>query len=566
MHKALKCADDVKQRPFTPQAHQVRVTKEFLETNKRGLLFWHQLGSGKTCACYMAVDQYRDKKAKGKKVYILGPAALASTHRDQYCELCGAHPKEYFRDFHYYSYNDRAGIAKKMAAVNMDDSIIIIDEVQDVINGKGNNSPSLTAVYDKVLRAARAKVILLSATPFYDEFGSALMINLLEPGSVPMVEGEYLSLIKNKEYLYEKLRGLISYVPVPNPELYPTRVEPDIVDVIPMSKEQFAQYSTVRDEELEKNRIRDEQIAAALRRGNRKQADKLKALQFIQMSKLKSRQLCNFSYPSSVFPSDDGDEDEDVEEKEHAGVVNIKNDLNARWILDDPEDTHVANMKEYGPKMAKLIWRLLTLPGKHMVYGWFKSRYGLNLIYTYLKHCGVESLIFSGDLTTDDKRAAVINKFNADDNIRGEKYKVVLVSGAGAMGISLFGIRHLHVFEASMNEFITVQAEGRAFRTMSHHQLPPEERNVQVYRYFTSLPADARYVEPTSTEQQVHQRGMEKMKAVQAILEVMKRASFDCRESYNHAIKDCHDYDAPPTEEADDYDFQEDPYEEVIEV
>lgn len=565
MHKPLKCADDIKQRPFTPQAHQLRVTKEFLETNKRGLLFWHQLGSGKTCACYMAVDEYRKKKEK-KKVFIIAPAALASTHRDQYCTFCGANPNEFFRDFHFYSYNDRAGITKKMSTVNLDDSIIILDEVQDIINGKGNYSPTLSAVYDKVLRASRSKVIILSATPSYNEFGFALLFNLLEPGLFPIIESEFLEAIRNREYLYEKLKGLISYVPVPNPELYPVRVTPDVLDVIPMSAFQFLQYKTVRDHEIEQVKIKNDQIANAIRVGKRKQADKLKALQFIQISKLKSRQLCNFAYPEELSDSLKESPDED-EEKNQVDILGPDNDLNADWILNDPEDTHIKKMKEYSPKMAKLIHRLLTFPGKHMVYGWFKTKYGLNLMYTYLKHCGLESLIFSGDLSSDDKRAKLINQFNHEDNKRGEKYKVIFVSGAGAMGISLFGIRHIHIFEASLNEFITVQAEGRAFRTMSHHQLPPEERNVQVYRYLTTLPKDqAHYEDGLSTEQQIHQLGMNKLRAVEAIMEIMKRSAFDCREPYNHAIKDCHDYDLPPIVQKDDYDFHDNPYDEAAEV
>lgn len=547
-NKVLKCPSGTVKKPFVPQTHQLRVTKEFLETNKRGLLFYHALGSGKTCAAYLAIDTYRKTKDK-RIVYILAPASLASSHQHQYCNVCGADPHEFNENFKFYSYNDRQGITKKLPG-NLDNSIIIIDEVQEVVNGKENESATLSYVYDTVLKARNAKVILLSGTPCFTPFQCSLILNLLDPGITSMEEARFMDDIKRKDYLFRKCKGLISYVPIPNKELYPERVVPDIVDTFPMSQHQFTEYTTAREKELEQSRIQEEAINAAIRKGDLAKAKRLKAMQFIQSVKLKSRQVCNFSYPEEAKDTD--------------GKIGVQTDLNANWILHDQTDTHVMNLKQYSPKMAKLVHRCLTLPGKHMVYGWFKSRYGLYLVYTYLRHCGIEPLLFSGDLGSDEARARIINKFNAEDNIRGEKHKVILVSGAGAMGISLFGIRHFHNFESSINEFISVQAEGRAFRTMSHHQLPPEERNVQVYRYFTGLPLeDGRVVpvngETTSTEQQMYERGVERMKKTEEVLDVMKRASFDCRESYNSAIKNCYEFieDMGKRNYDDDYDFGE---------
>ena len=140
-NKPLKCDSGTERKEFVPQYHQTVVANEFLNSNKRGVLFYHSLGSGKTCAAYMAVDIYR--KTKGKRpVYILAPASLASSHKHQYCNICGEDKIAFNNEFKFYSYNDRAGIAKRLPA-NLNDSIIIIDEVQEVVNGKSNNSASL---------------------------------------------------------------------------------------------------------------------------------------------------------------------------------------------------------------------------------------------------------------------------------------------------------------------------------------------------------------------------------------------------------------------------------------
>jgi len=521
--KSLKCSNNFQNISFKAQAHQTRVANEFLETNNRGLLFYHALGSGKTCAAYLAIDLYRNRIDK-KKVIILAPASLASSHQHQYCSVCGEHPSEFENDFQFYSYNDRQHVQQKLPS-NIRDSIIIVDEVQEVLNGKENNSKSLVHVYNSVLNSKNCKIILLSGTPVFSAFQASLLLNLLSPGITSMNKDVFTKAFENirdPDYLFLKCKGLISYVPIPDETLYPKRILPDIVDVFEMSEEQFGQYSSMREKEI--NDLKDIQtkLIQAQKNKNVNLISNLKPFMFINQTHIRSRQICNFAYPIGVSR-------------------NLETDKDASWILNDDSDIHIQNLKKYSPKMRKLIQRCLTLPGKHMVYAWFKNNNGLYLIDAYLRHCGLNPLIFSGDLSNDKARHDIIEKFNSPDNIRGEKHKVILVSGAGAMGISLFGIRHFHNFESQLNEFTSIQAEGRAFRTNSHHQLPVNERNVQVYRYFTDLPkvnGKPRTVEneTTSTEMQMYRSGLIRMKQTQKVLDIMRRASFDCRESYNSAI------------------------------
>lgn len=541
-HKSLKCDPTDKIRPeFKPQEHQLRVVREFLESKKRGLLFYHALGSGKTCAAYLAIDAYRRLKEK-RRVYIIAPASLASSHKKQYCDVCGESPEKFEFTFRFYSYNDRQGIAKKLPR-DLNDSIILVDEVQEILNGKQNSSESLSKVYDTILRAKNAKVIILSGTPCFTPHQASLLMNLLDPGIVSMNETAFKEDSSNEHYLYLKFRGLISYVPVPDESKYPRHAGPRIEEYFEMSKYQYETYLTVRGQELDRMKVTEDAIKLAMRRGDHKQVKKLKALKYMQSTNLLSRQICNFAYPP--------------EAKKVAKV----SDKNAKWILEGGMEV-MEKLGEYSPKMKKLIERCLSLPGKHMVYGWYKTSYGLHLIYTFLKHCGISPLIFSGDTGNDQQRAALIDKFNAVENARGEINKVILVSGAGAMGISLFGIRHFHNFEAGLNEFISFQAEGRAFRTMSHAQLPKEEWTVQVYRYFSCNPKTGKYEhhEDLSTEEMAYIRGKRKMENTVRVLDIMKRAAFDCSESYNSAIRNCYVY-GPEDNYFADYNFEgDDPF------
>ncbi len=480
-----------------------------------------------TCSAFLIVDELLKLPDNlNKHVFIFAPAALASSFQSEYCTFCGQHPDKLEKQFHFFSYNDRAGIASKVERLNLDDSIILVDEVQEIVNGKRRNSGSLTAVYDKIFTAKRARVILLSGTPIYEPIGISYYLNLLEPGILPLDEEDFELYMRKPNYLFPVLEGLISVVPSPNPEFFPERLSPDIVETIPMSEPQYLKYAEVRKKELQDMGVQQHQIEAARKRGNQAMFNKLKAIKFIQSTSLLSRQICNFYYP------------EDIAAKIDADIY--KSDRNAAWIQNDPDP--LGNLAIYSPKFKRVLENILRVPAsqKQMVYGFFKELYGLLLFQAYLDRLGISNLIFSGDLSTDKARGEVLQKWNADDNAYGQKYRVVLVSGAGSVGISLFGIRHCHIIEAGINEFITDQAIGRAFRTKGHFQLKPEERNVQVYRYFSSIPKNHLEEGKYSSEEITYQRGMRKKKETEDILSIVRRAAFDCGEKYNQAK--CYDY------------------------
>ena len=526
--KVMKCETSIANE-FKPQPHQKFVLEHFLKSNKRGILFYHALGSGKTCSAYSTIDAYLSKKeTRHKTVIVLSPASLASSHHHQYCHVCGKNPQTFHETFKFYSFNDRQGIVKKLPK-DLSNTIILIDEVQEILNGKANLSKSLTYVYDTVLNARNAKVILLSGTPCFKASHCTLLLNLLDPAITDLDPYKFLNSIQNPLYLPNKCKGLISYVPTPNQEFFPSRVQPDVIDYFEMSPLQYATYLKVRVDEITKRRELINKMKAA-----NKNPAKLKSLSvslFINTTMIQSRQICNFAYPESA--------------RLQGKTVPNEDDLTSSWI--EASKRPFDDLFQYSPKMYKLIERCITLKGKHMVYGWFKSRFGLYLIYRYLKLAGLNPLMFSGDLTNDKQRAEIISKFNSENNINGEVHKVILVSGAGAMGISLYGIRHFHNFESSLNEFISIQAEGRAFRHMSHQQLPEGERNVQVYRYFTTLPRingviQAIEDENLSSEEIAYQKGLQTMKEAQYVLDIMKRSAIDCKEEYNKGIDNCINY------------------------
>ena len=62
-----------------------------------------------------------------------------------------------------------------------------------------------------------------------------------------------------------------------------------------------------------------------------------------------------------------------------------------------------------------------------------------------------------------------------------------MISSAGSEGLDLKNIRQIHIMEPYWNEVRVKQVIGRGVRNNSHKDLPPKDRNVTVFRYFSVL-------------------------------------------------------------------------------
>ena len=64
----------------------------------------------------------------------------------------------------------------------------------------------------------------------------------------------------------------------------------------------------------------------------------------------------------------------------------------------------------------------------------------------------------------------------------------MLVTDAGAEGITVLECNNIHILESNTKENKTRQAIGRVIRYKSHEKLPKEERYVNVWRYWSVAP------------------------------------------------------------------------------
>ena len=95
-------------------------------------------------------------------------------------------------------------------------------------------------------------------------------------------------------------------------------------------------------------------------------------------------------------------------------------------------------------------------------------------------------------MITGDPRISPNNDYEMkgitnDDNINGQRIKVVLISQAGSEGLDFKAIRQIHILEPWYNVNRIEQIIGRGVRNFSHKDLPFEKRNVQIFLYGTML-------------------------------------------------------------------------------
>ena len=141
------------------------------------------------------------------------------------------------------------------------------------------------------------------------------------------------------------------------------------------------------------------------------------------------------------------------------------------------------------------------------------------------KRNGFNYVMISGDKGFSSNPTNDIKLLTSEDNIDGNKVKVVLISQTGAEGLDLKFIRQVHILEPWYNMNRIEQIIGRAVRTCSHKSLPFSKRNVEIYLYGSLMRNGG--VEETAD---LYIYRLAEIKAIQIgkVSRVLKEISIDC--------------------------------------
>lgn len=222
---------------------------------------------------------------------------------------------------------------------------------------------------------------------------------------------------------------------------------------------------------------------------------------------IRTRQACNMVYNNDNFRKDIRDKsEEDIRIEKNTEYESLTN--SGSLIINE-------GLQEYSPKFNRILNNLSKFindkgesTGKVLFYSEFRADAGSEIFEVILNANGYKKYIKDDDdksprlrytfITGSEKeeeRKNNLQAFNDSNNKYGEFIQIMIISGAGAEGISLECVRQVHILEPYWNFVRIDQVFGRAIRMGSHKTLEPDKRNVEQFLYISVFPGGETYEE-----------------------------------------------------------------------
>lgn len=531
-----------------PKEFKLQLPQKFLsefinpKTPYMGVLVYHRIGAGKTCTAVQIAEKWK----KYKRIIVVVPASLKGNFRNELRSLCAG--QNYLKDserkilsklhptdtkykeiieksderinnfYEIYSYNKFVELIKDKK-LNLKNALLIVDEIQNMVSEEGS---FYTTLYDAIHSAPKdLRIVLLSATPMFDKPNEiALTINLLRlKNELPVGKqfdkmfikttkrknGTYTYNVKNIDIFKQYVKGYISYFRGAPPIVFPEmRIKYVMCE---MSEFQYGAYNKVLANEekvMEKTK---------------KEVDKS-----LNVSDLPN----NFYIGTRVI----------------SNVVFPNKKINENGFLSFTEKRIVNDIHTFSCKFAKIMEKIQKCSGKIFVYSSFKGFGGIRSFASVLEAFGYQDYTKSGEgkkryaIWSGDENVSVKEEiktvYNMKENLNGSKLKIILGSPSIKEGVSLTGVRQVHVLEPYWNQSRLDQVIGRASRFCSHKDLEENKRNVKVYIYVAVPPKYGKKKNlPETIDQYIQHLSMEKNKIIKTFEKAIKEVAIDCKLNKN---------------------------------
>lgn len=325
--------------------------------------------------------------------------------------------------------------------------------------------------------------------------------------------------IKNPGMFSRRIQGLVSYFKGADDRMLPKVVDTDkMLHKVEMSNEQFNYYLTVRFEEIKANK----------RKANVGTSDKE-----MKTFRVNSRLACNYAIPPDLRVA--------AKEEAAASEDNVTaKEIVLKKLRADPERyLSEKALKIFSPKMLEMLKSINEDKWKNQfAYSQYQSLEGLGLLSAILDNSGWQKFrikkgengqwTVDGEMDPEKPAYALFTGGAGEENvverellrqIFNQRYEpgfpptlkdaveslpkkllcLFMASSAGAEGITLLNVRHVHIMEPHWNPARHEQVIGRAVRICSHASLPMDERTVRVSFYVSVFnPVQAKSTEEAS--------------------------------------------------------------------
>jgi len=552
--------------------HQ-RMIKEYIkQPNVRGLMIYHELGTGKTLTAISAAIEldrptiimcassikYNFIKEYGKiKGYLQNKLDVSNEELEEIeKEMKKKFAFSTINAFNKYDQLVRASYAlsENYTGENLlEGKTLIVDEAHKLFSFIVSEGATLgRQIYDLINSTKDIKILFLSGTPIVNNIFEMVpmsnMISNLKP-AFPESYKQFKILfienndIKNINIFKERLIGLISYVPIKrdNSEIndYPKNLGIEI-KMLPLSQHQFNVYVAERLNEISKKLE-----SLAKRRGkirNKIELDQMQIKNDNQLSSymVRSRKALNYVFPEKYILMMKEDEklteekiNELISDKEFLksfGDCSVKFKVIFDFIMSEKKDKHLVYSSFLHNGGVYTMTKFMNLNG------WQKFNYqNPTKVIKGKTYC-----VWSGENVKEEQQ--LIRKiFNAVENLHGDLIRVIFITAAGTEGINLEAVRHVHIIEPYWNTTRINQIIGRAIRYKSHVLLPKSEQNVKTTIYIGIPPKDLElndYLpeDKLTMDEELLVISERKSKLVDKTLNLFKEISIDC--SFNRKKND----------------------------
>jgi len=309
--------------------------------------------------------------------------------------------------------------------------------------------------------------------------------------------------IKNGLLFQRRIQGLVSYFKGADERMLPRRVDDDkMLEKVPMSNEMFSHYMAIRSEEMKRD--------ARTRRNPMKDSDNE-----MKTFRVNSRLACDYTIPPNLRGADAEAENEDSTPDKADILAAVKSDP-SRYLAEKALET-------YSPKMLKMLKNIQAegVEKNQLLYSNFRNLEGLGVFSAVLEANGWQQYklakeanqwvedpaldaekpafaFFTGKEDSEEREymRQIFNGVGFSDNFPPslkasveskpkKKLTLFMITAAGAEGITLNNVRHVHIMEPHWNPARHDQVIGRAIRICSHARLPVEDRTVRVSFYLS---------------------------------------------------------------------------------
>ena len=357
--------------------------------------------------------------------------------------------------------------------------------------------------------------------------------------------------MKNENVFRKRILGLVSYYKSLN-DNYPEVKHNDYYRV-EMSNYQFQIYEILRAKE----RLTE--------KGSSKSKSK-KSKNVKSTFRVFSRQSSNFVFPEEInrpYPDPSFvvsilQKNKDIKVNNINKILKLEEKANNEGKLSKDYKNRIDNaikklvqngelyftpgpdgLDKLSPKMKIMLENIQKSPGLVFVYSNFRSLEGIELFSKVLDFNGYSKFgsnddnpkysLYSG--SEDEKmKQEILKIFTSNENKHGKYLKIILATSAGAEGLDLKNIRQIHIMEPYWNQMRIEQVIGRGVRRNSHMSLPKDQRNIEIFRYFSVFSKNDVTLskDKISTDEHIEQLSLKKQFIINQLIQILKECAVDC--------------------------------------